>query len=415
MPPEIDGAGGGVGGGYGAPPKRPVVAPVGAAAPTSPPPSLPTTPAGGRRQPTAKVALCLQVPEATAVSCHAFSADEQLLALCPNNEEIQIFEPGIAEGAGELRLTHVLSKHTQRVTGLAWSCDGRLVSVCEDRTAVVWERDLDRGGGAWRSVLVELRAPRAALCVAWSPNGARFAVGLASKDVALCHFEGAVNCWVAKKIGRARAAVGAVAWHPTSQFLATGSTDRRCSVYDVNEAGDAPFGAAQLTEDAGAWVNAVAFSPSGRVLAFAPQDSSVHFKDLGRGREAQVVAARWRQLPFLQVCFVSDERTLVACGFDCIPVLFRLQAEGRWMAVGSLDAGPRPAMSNASKRDSFEGARNLFRTNTQTGRASLHAMRDEAPATTCHTNTITGCAALGMERFSTSGLDGRVVVWELAR
>lgn len=368
-----------------------------------------------RVQPTASIAFSLQVLDATTLSCHAFSADAQMLALCPNNGEVQIFE---VSSGGDFRQTHVLSKHTQRVTGLAWSCDGRLVSVSQDRTAFVWEQDKKGAVDGWRKVSVELRAPRAALCVAWSPNGARFAVGLASKDVALCQYESVVNCWVAtKKVGRAKAAVQALAWHPSSQFLATGSTDRHCAVFDVNESGDPPFGESQLREDAGAWVNAVAFSPSGRVLAFVAQDSCVRFKDLGGGRGAEVLVARWRQMPFLSVVFVGDERTVVACGYDCVPVLFRLESEGHWSTIGILDAGPKApsAAFLTSKRDSFEGAMNLFRTTTTTGRASIHTQRDEAPSTTSHTNTITQCTALGRDRFSTCGLDGQVVVWELVR
>lgn len=353
------------------------------------------------------VARAIDLPDVDCISCHAFSADERIIAVCPNTEEIHIFQ---AQPDGEFQRTRVLTKHTQRVTGLDWSHAGRLVSVAEDRTAFVWDPAEN-----WRSVHVELRAPRAALCVAWAPNGERFAVGLSSRDAAVCHFEEQVNCWVAKKVGRAKAAVSTVAWHYTSKFLAAGSFDRRCSVYDVNDAGEPPFGEAQVTEVVGAWVNAVAFSPSGTVLAVLAQDSTVRFKNLALGPEAPLIAVRWRRLPFLCAAFV-DDRNLVACGFDCAPVLFT-SSGASWEVRGVLDAGPRnvtPAGAGPGKRASFEGAMDRFKSMTKEG---LPARDTSSESAGCwHNNTITACRALpGGQRFSTSGLDGQLVVWEFTK
>lgn len=351
----------------------------------------------------------LEVPDVNVVSCHAFR-DEEVLAVCPNTEDILIFRLR----AFEFQRTHVLKKHMQRVTGLAWSCNGRLVSCSEDRTAVVWEWNAD--AGTYRSVLVELRAPRAALCVAWAPNGTRFAVGLSSRDVAVCYYEGQVGCWVALKVGKAKAAVGALAWHPSSQFLATGSTDCRCMVYDVSEdkmlppPGQKPFGEMQICEDAGSWVNSVAFSPKGNFLAILAQDSTVRLKELSGGPDAAVTVVRWKGLPFLCGAFVS-EKCFVACGFDCVPVLLR-QSGGLWEVCGSLDTGGASATAGpglglaaqaSDSRKSFDEAKGRFR-------GSVTA----SSAATRHSNTITGCSVhIGGARFSTSGLDGQVVVWEL--
>lgn len=353
--------------------------------------------------PQARIFRCLEFAEVDVISCHAFSSDEHMLALCPNNEEIHILR---LQAGKEFERMEVETKHTQLVTGLAWSCAGRLVSVSEDRTAFVWDWDEDRS--TWISGLVELRAPRAALSVAWAPNGLRFAVGLASKDVAVCHYEDAVQCWVAKKVGRSKAAVTAVAWHPTSQYMATGSTDRRCMVYDVNEDGTSSFGEAQVSEETGSWINAVTFSPTGRVLAFVPQDSTVRFKDLTGGPAAPVEIVRWKRLPLLRATFLDDE-CLVACGFDCSPVLFRLQA-GSWKACGIIDAGPKASpISSKDKRDSFREAHNRFKSMTKEGLDKS----ESTSAISLHTNTITACNFLGPSRFSTSALDGQIAIWEL--
>jgi len=343
----------------------------------------------------------LEDPDIEVVNCHAISPDEQFLALCANSELIHIFEL-VSE---KYQRNAVLTKHSQRVTGLDWSCHRRLLSVSEDRTAFVWEQD---GDGAWRSSNVELKAQRAALCAAWSPSGDRFAVGLSSKDTALCYWQEEVSCWVAMKVGKAKAAITAVAWHSSSQYLAIGSTDTYCVVYDVSmtEEGTGPgFGTPQVTEDAGAWINDIAFS-NGNVLAFTCQDATVRFKSLVGGRDAPVEKVRWRGLPFLRLAFVGRTQ-LVACGFDYVPVLF-LQRDGAWQVAGSLDVGAvTPSSGPGGKSESFDEARKRFRGTSSGGKAG-------APATSWHSNTITSCCALKDGRFSTSSLDGTVLVWEIS-
>uniref|UniRef100_A0A7S0AF93 Arp2/3 complex 41 kDa subunit n=1 Tax=Pyrodinium bahamense TaxID=73915 RepID=A0A7S0AF93_9DINO len=370
------------------------------------------------REPRVNIVRRQVFPEVEVVNCHAVRSDEQLLAICPNTEDILIFQLV----GDEFQRTNVLLKHTQRVTGLAWSCFGRLASCAEDRTAYVWEREADAGD--WRSVLVELRAPRAALCLAWAPNGMRIAVGLASKDLGICYYEAQAKCWVALKVGKSKAAVGAVAWHPTSQYIATGSTDRRCMVYDVHESlmGQSGFGEMQVNEDAGSWVNAVAFSPKGQFLAFCGQDATARVKDLTAGPSAPVTTLRWRGLPFLQAIFTS-ERCLIACGFDCAPVLFR-RSDTQWEVYGRLNTGPvvgAPLTERAPT--AFSEARNHFRGSTPgsgggvaSGTGGTSPQAGTAASSAWHTNTITACSLLSSStgRFSTSALDGQVLVCELS-
>jgi len=373
---------------------------------------------GTVHRPQASILHRFEVPEIEVINCHAFAEEEGLLAVCPNSEEILIFWLE----AAVFRQFQVLTKHTQRVTGLAWSCcqgggHSRLASCSEDRTAYVW--DFDEASGKWRSTAVELKAPRAALCVSWAPNGERLAVGLASRDVAICYYRPEVHSYVAMKVGKSKAGVGAVAWHPTSQFLATGSTDLRCMVYDVNEEkmlpqAQPPFGEAQVSEEAGAWVNAVMFSPSGRYLGFLPHDSTVRIKDLSGGPNAAVAVVRWSGLPFLRGAFLND-KCIVACGFDLVPVIFQYSGGGQWAARGAIDVlqSVTTPCNAPDSQGSFAETRSKF---GRSANASAGSM-DAAVGSTLHTNTITACCALGgaagCERFSTSALDGQVLIWQL--
>ena len=63
----------------------------------------------------------------------------------------------------------------------------------------------------------------------------------------------------------------------------------------MSEEGAGPgFGTPQVTEDAGAWINDIAFS-NGNVLAFTCQDATVRFKSLVGGRDAPVENIRRTQ------------------------------------------------------------------------------------------------------------------------
>lgn len=303
------------------------------------------------------------------IACHAFSHDGKLVAIAPASDgEIHIFELN-----GEThKLASILPKHTARVLGLSFSITGKFVSISEDRLAYVWHQV----GDTWEPVSVFLKATRAPSCVAFSPNGDRFAIGLSSQDtrsVRVCSFNPQFGFWTAKSIGNFKGTVSCLAWHPTSQYLAAGSIDKSCSIFDVNEAEEPPYGEVQVNEDAGAWVNAVAFSPSGRFLAFVSQDSAVRFKNLSKGPNSPSAVTHWRRLPFLTAIFVSED-LLVACGFNCVPVLIKHDnATESWNVLGSIDPSKNPR----------------------------------------HTNTITQCKSLGSDRMSTSGLDGRVTIWEM--
>jgi actin related protein 2/3 complex subunit 1A/1B len=349
--------------------------------------------------PSAQVSRSIEAPDVDVVNCHAISHDQRFLALCPNNEEIHIYD--LKDPSGER--VKVISKHTHRVTGLSFSSHGQLVSASEDRQAFVWT--YDAASGEWYPDIVELKAQRAATCIAWAPDGNRFAVGLSSREICVCAFDEQMSYWLATVIRRGiKGSITSLSWHNSSSYLATGSTDRQLMVFDVAEIGSETFGSAQVAEDVGAWVNAVAFSPTGRMLGCVAQDSTVRFKDLGQGQQAPLTAVQWRRHPFLQGVFMDDS-TFIACGFDCVPVLFS-NSGGQWQFSTVLDLGAKPVAAVAD-RETFEGARALFKKTDgqRAGAAGSGAM---------HSNTITACSLIGENRFSTSGLDGLVLLWQFS-
>jgi WD40 repeat protein len=188
----------------------------------------------------------------------------------------------------------------QRATALAWSPDGARIAV----------------GGAASGILlrdaVTGRAASAIPCgggvtgLAWSPDG---------RSVASGHASGAVHLWDAAT-GAAGVAlpahgdeVRALSFSPDGRLLATGSWDEKARVVDL------ATGEALLTIDVpGGGVYAVAFSPDGRRLATGAYDGAVRLWDPGTGAALQSMS-RGRD-GVIAVAFSKDGRRLLSGGFD---------------------------------------------------------------------------------------------------
>jgi actin related protein 2/3 complex subunit 1A/1B len=218
------------------------------------------------------------------------------------------------------------------ISGVDWNhITNSIVTCSHDRNAFVWSEEASADGKVtWKPSLVILRIDKSALDVRWSPNGLKFAAASGAKCVSVCSFADEDNWWVSKTIKKHKSTVLCVAWHPNSEFLATGSSDFKCRVFSAHISGpggkpDGPtptpcqgkvveFGEAyyEFPSDAAGvsvgWVNACAWSPSGRTLAFAGHDASlvvVTFPDGGAGEPTEQVL-HLAELPLASLCFVSE-------------------------------------------------------------------------------------------------------------
>jgi actin related protein 2/3 complex subunit 1A/1B len=161
---------------------------------------------------------------AESITCHAWSPDLSMVALCPNNTEVHIYK-SLSQDHWE-RL-HVLQKHDQIVSGIDWSSkSNKIVTVSHDRNSYVWSLE----GAEWVPTLVILRLNRAALCVQWSPKENKFAVGSGAKTVCICYYEQENNWWVSKLIRkRHESSVTSVAWHPNNVRAINRTSCSSCS------------------------------------------------------------------------------------------------------------------------------------------------------------------------------------------
>ncbi|KAL9243715.1 hypothetical protein vseg_017570 [Gypsophila vaccaria] len=358
---------------------------------------------------------------APSITCHAWSPDLSMLALCPNTEEVHIYR--LSDGKWDR--IHVLQKHDQVVCGIDWSSKtNKIVTVSHDRNSYVWSEE----AGEWVPTLVILRLNRAALCVQWSPKENKFAVGSGAKTVCICYYEQDNNWWVSKLIRKKHnSSVTSVAWHPNNILLATTSTDGKCRVFstfikgvdtrksEASTSSETKFGEQIIQLDLSySWAFGVKWSPTGNTLAYVGHNSMIYFvDDVGPSPLAQTVA--FRDLPLRDILFVS-EKVVIGVGFDYDPMVFAADESGLWSFIKVL--GERQTTpANARYGSQLSGA--FGKLYGQSKYNNANDANDEYTSGRSHENCITCIVPLKKEtdskvtRFSTSGLDGKVIIWEL--
>mmetsp|Transcript_52466 Transcript_52466/g.104202 ORF Transcript_52466/g.104202 Transcript_52466/m.104202 type:complete len:360 (-) Transcript_52466:363-1442(-) len=301
------------------------------------------------------------------ITCHAFNADCSKIAVCPNSNELHIYGRG-ADGTWQPE--HKLTEHDMLISGVDWNhATNCIVTASHDRNAFVWneEKDPNGPGTVWKPSLVILRIDKSALDVKWSPNGLKFAAASGAKCVSVCSFADEDNWWVSKTIKKHKSTVLCLAWHPNSQFLATGSSDFKCRVFSayistdgkpdpatpapcqgkVVEFGETYFEFPSASVSVG-WVNACAWSPSGETLAFAGHDSSLVVVTFPEGDAEPVEQLiKFGELPLSTLSFVS-ESGLVGAGHGFSPLAFA-SLGGVWASVGALEAKDEKAVEEVKE------------------------------------------------------------------
>ncbi|KAH7171044.1 WD40-repeat-containing domain protein [Dactylonectria macrodidyma] len=345
---------------------------------------------------------------------HSFSADQSTLAVT-RDSTIELY----SKVGNAFKLKDELKGHDKTVTSVDIAPkSGRIVTCSQDRNALVWEPSPT----GYKPTLVLLRINRAATFVRWSPSETKFAVGSGDRVIAVCYFEEENDWWVSKHLKKPiRSTITSVAWHPNSVLLAAGSTDAHARVLSSFIKGvDArpppgvwgerlPFNTVcgEFLNNSAGWVHSVAFSPSGDSLAFAAHDSSITVVYPTGPDQAPraVVTISTQMLPFKSLLW-SAEDEIIAAGYDC--EAFRFQgSEAGWRLAGTIESKGRPGLGEHRE----ESALNMFRQMDLKGKA-----KDDTQLKTVHQNTVTmirpyETSGDRVTKFSSSGVDGRVVIW----
>ncbi|KAJ1658654.1 ARP2/3 actin-organizing complex subunit Sop2 [Dispira simplex] len=369
------------------------------------------------------------------VTAHAFNHDRTKVAVCPNNNLVEIYKVG--NGGTSWVLEYTLDEHDLPVTSIDWAPKtNRIVTCSQDKNAYVWNFD----GQAWKPTLVHLRVNRAATFAKWSPLEDKFAVASGARCIAVCYFGEDNDWWVSKHIKKPiTSTVLCLDWHPNNVLLAAGSADMKARVFSAFIKGvdkkpppsvwgeKLPFNkvCGEFSNPNSGWVHGVAFSPSGDALSWTGHDSSLSVAYPGSN---QVVHVRTPQLPLLSL-FWASESSIIAAGHDCTPVLFERQdneAQSNttnpsapvWKWIKSLDQGQsKPQVSKIASNSAFNMFRQMDSRAQQSVGSDAHTRFQPDPKS-IHQNTITSLKPLTglggtQTEFSSSGLDGKVAVWAI--
>jgi len=167
------------------------------------------------------------------------------------------------------------------------------------------------------------------------------------------------------------------------------------------------------------------------------------------GPSPTLINIKINSLPYVTLIWVSEE-SLVTAGHDCQPVLFSCSGDNQWKHIGSLDdsaSGTRSAIAGMGNTRGG-GASGIGRLNNEafnrfknadargssspssattpqalqaqlTGNSSSGAGGGATELMTVHQNTITSIRPYEwgsngeVTRASTTGVDGRLVVWNV--
>jgi len=369
------------------------------------------------------------VPIYKGITCHAWNHDKTMLAICPKSNELHIYGNCQSNDTSAWVLLQTLSEHDLPITGVDWSSvHNRLVTCSADRNSFVWTYEKE----AWQPALVVLNIDRAAVGVQWSPNGLKFACATSAKCVPVCFYEPSNNWWVSKLIKKHKSTVLAISWHPNSQLIATACCDfkaRVCSTYldNIDEAPNQPlcypqplpFGEVYGEFPCAGWVTSISWSPSGNVFSFTGQDSTIHFISLG-GEQPIHQTIRLACLPFNAHLFLS-EKVVVGGGHDFSPFLFAYSEIDKWSLHSQVQDRTIPAPPDKLVKSSsgISDKLALFQSKITRGQDEKEENKDAAEELKHHESAITCMQNLqnsksgSSSKFSTSSVDGRIVVWNL--
>ena len=374
-----------------------------------------------------------------SITYHAWSADQSLVALACNTNDIYIYATNnYVNDPTKWTRKYTLDEHSGYISSLDWSHTTNHIVTCgHDRNAYVWKYDSKQD--KWIPTLVILRINRAATCVRWSHDGQKFAVGSGSKQLAICYYESTNDWWISKMIKKFKSTVLSVAWSPCNTLIVTGSSDNKCRVFNVpmEKSSSIPssmpycstfstsgqFGELLHEFDGGAWVNAVDWSPDGSTLAFATHASQIQFIDVSSSdavsKPASPIATP--SLPYTSIAFMSGTQ-LIAAGYDMNIDLYNVDSSKQWSFVRKIDTSGQSVLTPVKQvaTSAFSTARGLFGDVVQKGAQFGNKIEDTAIQTKHKNNIVNIClitqptSTAAATKFTTASLDGRLCAWDMA-
>ncbi|ODV81265.1 actin-related protein 2/3 complex, subunit 1 [Suhomyces tanzawaensis NRRL Y-17324] len=361
---------------------------------------------------------------------HVFSPDRALMAITKANT-VEIYQTS-SNLAQKPKLFTTLKGHDKTVTSVDISPDGAKILTCsQDRNALVWE--YDHASSEYKPTLVLLRINRAATVCKWSPDGTKFAVGSSDRIIAVCYYEAENDWWVSKHLKKPlKSTITSLSWHPNNVLLAAGSTDGHARVFSAYIKGlDAkpeptvwgsklPFQTlcGDFINETGAWIHDVAFSPDGNSLGFVSHDASLGIVyPEGEGLPPKAILnVRTSYLSLKSLVFLTNSKIVVG-GHNCNLIVFEGD-EHNWQESYKIESQKDlikdvPENQDDDEEISSHQALNMFKQMDLKGRVNKPSTGANKALSTIHQNTISSIKLFSNSQVSTSGIDGKVVIFNV--
>lgn len=364
---------------------------------------------------------------------HVFSPNYDILAITKGNT-VEIYNVQ-ANSPTKPKLFTTLKGHDKTVTSVDISPDGSKILTCsQDRNALVWEWNQQEG--EFKPTLVLLRINRAATFCRWSPKGNKFAVGSSDRIIAICYYEEENDWWVSKHLKKPlKSTITSLSWHPNNVLLASGSTDGHVRVFSAYIKGlddkpepsvwgsKLPFQTlvGDFVNETLAWIHDVAFSDDGNSLAYVGHDASIGVVyPEGEGLPPRaIINVKTNYLPFKSLVYLGNN-TIVVGGHNCNLIVFKGNESG-WKEAYHVEKqkdliNDVPAHDNDDDDNeiSSHDALNMFKQMDLKGRVNKpNAKGSGKVLSTIHQNTIASIRLYQGNKISTSGIDGKVVIFDI--
>jgi serine/threonine protein kinase/class 3 adenylate cyclase len=230
-----------------------------------------------------------------SVSSVAFSPDGRMVVTGSRDRSVRLWEMGTG------RQVQIMKGHVDAISSVAFSPDGRVVvSSSLDKTIRMW----DPGSGRELSALPKDNA--FVLAIAFSPDGHLLAYSTSEGRIKVWDWEAKQGL---NALDGHTGPVYAIAFSPDGRWLASAGRDQTVRIWDVAAGREL-----RTLRGHSEPVNTVAFSPDGRLVASGGEDKSVNIWEAATGRPVRSLTGHAAGVT--SVVFGSDSRWLASASDD---------------------------------------------------------------------------------------------------